>query len=131
MIAQKFLDMYNSFLIIYNNLYSSQTAYKLFLLKKQLDEHYDFLISREQQLLSQYNGKIEDNGKLNFVTQEEQQKFIDAHKELSNIEINLPEIKIDMNLSEVTNNISPFDIELLSNIINFSLIISLNALKLF
>ena len=119
MIAQKFLDMYNSFLIIYNNLYSSQTAYKLFLLKKQLDEHYDFLISREQQLLSQYNGKIEDNGKLNFVTQEEQQKFIDAHKELSNIEINLPEIKIDMNLSEVTNNISPFDIELLSNIINF------------
>ena len=130
MIAQKFLDMYNSFLVIYNNLYSSQTAYKLFLLKKQLNEHYDFLISREQQLLSQYNGKIEDNGKLNFATQEEQQKFIDAHKELSNIEINLPEIKIDMNLSEVTNNISPFDIELLSNIINFSLIISLNALKL-
>lgn len=119
MIAQKFLDMYNSFLAIYNNLYSSQTAYKLFLLKKQLDEQYDFLISREQQLLSQYNGKIEDNGKLNFATQEEQQKFIDAHKELSNIEINLPEIKIDMNLSEVTNNISPFDIELLSNIINF------------
>ena len=119
MIAQKFLDMYNSFLVIYNNLYSSQTAYKLFLLKKQLDEHYDFLISREQQLLSQYNGKIEDTGKLNFVTQEEQQKFIEAHKELSNIEINLPEIKIDMNLSEVTNNISPFDIELLSNIINF------------
>lgn len=119
MIAQKFLDMYNSFLAIYNNLYSSQTAYKLFLLKKQLNEHYDFLISREQQLLSQYNGKIEDNGKLNFATQEEQQKFIDAHKELSNIEINLPEIKIDMNLSEVTNNISPFDIELLSNIINF------------
>ena len=119
MIAQKFLDMYNSFLAIYNNLYSSQTAYKLFLLKKQLDEHYDFLISREQQLLSQYNGKIEDNGKLNFATQEEQQKFIDAHKELSEIEINLPEIKIDMNLSEVTNNISPFDIELLSNIINF------------
>ena len=119
MIAQKFLDMYNSFLTIYNNLYSSQTAYKLFLLKKQLDEQYDFLISREQQLLSQYNGKIEDNGKLNFATQEEQQKFIDAHKELSNIEINLPEIKIDMNLSEVTNNISPFDIELLSNIINF------------
>ena len=119
MIAQKFLDMYNSFLAIYNNLYSSQTAYKLFLLKKQLDEHYDFLISREQQLLSQYNGKIEDNGKLNSATQEEQQKFIDAHKELSEIEINLPEIKIDMNLSEVTNNISPFDIELLSNIINF------------
>ena len=119
MIAQKFLDMYNSFLAIYNNLYSSQTAYKWFLLKKQLNEHYDFLISREQQLLSQYNGKIEDNGKLNFATQEEQQKFIDAHKELSNIEINLPEIKIDMNLSEVTNNISPFDIELLSNIINF------------
>ena len=119
MIAQKFLDMYNSFLAIYNNLYSSQTAYKLFLLKKQLDEHYDFLISREQQLLSQYNGKIENDGKLNFATQEEQQKFIDAHKELSNIEINLPEIKIDMNLSEVTNNISPFDIELLSNIINF------------
>ena len=119
MIAQKFLDMYNSFLTIYNNLYSSQTAYKLFLLKKQLNEHYDFLISREQQLLSQYNGKIEDDGKLNFVTQEEQQKFIDAHKELSEIEINLPEIKIDMNLSEVTNNISPFDIELLSNIINF------------
>ena len=119
MIAQKFLDMYNSFLVIYNNLYSSQTAYKLFLLKKQLNEHYDFLISREQQLLSQYNGKIEDDGKLNFVTQEEQQKFIDAHKELSEIEINLPEIKIDMNLSEVTNNISPFDIELLSNIINF------------
>ena len=119
MIAQKFLDMYNSFLVIYNNLYSSQTAYKLFLLKKQLNEHYDFLISREQQLLSQYNGKIEDDGKLNFVTQEEQQKLIDAHKELSEIEINLPEIKIDMNLSEVTNNISPFDIELLSNIINF------------
>ena len=119
MIAQKFLNMYNSFLAIYNNLYSSQTAYKLFLLKKQLDEHYDFLISREQQLLSQYNGKIEDNGKLNFSTQEEQQKFIDAHKELSEIEINLPEIKIDINLSEVTNNISPFDIELLSNIINF------------
>ena len=119
MIAQKFLDMYNSFLAIYNNLYSSQTAYKLFLLKKQLNEHYDFLISREQQLLSQYNGKIEDNGKLNFATQEEQQKFIDAHKELSEIEINLPETKIDMNLSEVTNNISPFDIELLSNIINF------------
>ena len=119
MIAQKFLDMYNSFLVIYNNLYSSQTAYKLFLLKKQLDEHYDFLISREQQLLSQYNGKIEDTGKLNFVTQEEQQKFIDAHKELSNIEIDLPEKKINMNLSEVTNNISPFDIELLSNIINF------------
>ena len=119
MIAQKFLDMYNSFLVIYNNLYSSQTAYKLFLLKKQLNEHYDFLISREQQLLSQYNGKIEDDGKLNFVTQEEQQKFIDAHKELSEIEINLPEIKIDINLSEVTNNISPFDIELLSNIINF------------
>ena len=43
MIAQKFLDMYNSFLVIYNNLYSSQTAYKLFLLKKQLNEHYDFL----------------------------------------------------------------------------------------
>lgn len=119
MIAQKFLDMYNSFLVIYNNLYSSQTAYKLFLLKKQLDEHYDFLISREQQLLSQYNGKIEDTGKLNFATQEEQQKFIDAHKELSNIEIDLPEKKINMNLSEVTNNISPFDIELLSNIINF------------
>ena len=119
MIAQKFLDMYNSFLVIYNNLYSSQTAYKLFLLKKQLNEHYDFLISREQQLLSQYNGKIEDNGKLNFATQEEQQKFIDAHKELSNIEIDLPEKKINMNLSEVTNNISPFDIELLSNIINF------------
>ena len=119
MIAQKFLDMYNSFLAIYNNLYSSQTAYKLFLLKKQLNEHYDFFIFLEQQLLSQYNVKIEDNGKLNFATQEEQQKFIDAHKELSNIEINLPEIKIDMNLSEVTNNISPFDIELLSNIINF------------
>ena len=119
MIAQKFLDMYNSFLVIYNNLYSSQTAYKLFLLKKQLNEHYDFLISREQQLLSQYNGKIENNGKLNFATQEEQQKFIDAHKELSNIEIDLPEKKINMNLSEVTNNISPFDIELLSNIINF------------
>ena len=119
MIAQKFLDMYNSFLAIYNNLYSSQTAYKLFLLKKQLNEHYDFLISREQQLLSQYNGKIEDDGKLNFVTQAEQQKFIDAHKELSNIEIDLPEKKINMNLSEVTNNISPFDIELLSNIINF------------
>ena len=119
MIAQKFLDMYNSFLAIYNNLYSSQTAYKLFLLKKQLNEHYDFLISREQQLLSQYNGKIEDNGKLNFATQEEQQKFIDAHKELSNIEIDLSEKKINMNVSEVTNNISPFDIELLSNIINF------------
>ena len=119
MIAQKFLDMYNSFLVIYNNLYSSQTAYKLFLLKKQLNEHYDFLISREQQLLSQYNGKIENDGKLNFATQEEQQKFIDAHKELSNIEIDLPEKKINMNLSEVTNNISPFDIELLSNIINF------------
>ena len=119
MIAQKFLDMYNSFLVIYNNLYSSQTAYKLFLLKKQLDEHYDFLIFWEKQLLSQYNGKIEDNGKLNFATQEEQQKFIDAHKELSNIEIDLPEKKINMNLSEVTNNISPFDIELLSNIINF------------
>ena len=119
MIAQKFLDMYNSFLAIYNNLYSSQTAYKLFLLKKQLNEHYDFLISREQQLLSQYNGKIENDGKLNFATQEEQQKFIDAHKELSNIEIDLPEKKINMNLSEVTNNISPFDIELLSNIINF------------
>ena len=119
MIAPKFLDMYNSFLIIYNNLYSSQTAYKLFLLKKQLDEHYDFLISLEEQLLSQYKGKIEDDGKLNFATQEEQQKFIDAHKELSEIEINLPEIKIDMNLSEVTNHISPFDIELLSNINNF------------
>lgn len=119
MVAQKFLDMYNSFLVIYNNLYSSQTAYKLFLLKKQLNEHYDFLISREQQLLSQYNGKIENDGKLNFTTQEEQQKFIDAHKELLDIEINLPELKIDMNLSEVTNNISPFAIELLSNIINF------------
>ena len=119
MIAQKFLDMYNSFLVIYNNLYSSQTAYKLFLLKKQLTEHYDFLISREKQLLAQYNGIVEEDGKITFTSAEDQQQFINAHEELAKVEIDLPETKISMNLSEVKGNISPMAIELLSEIICF------------
>lgn len=119
MIAQKFLNLYNSFSSIYNNQYSSQTAYKLFLLKKQLTEHYDFLISREKQLLTQYNGIVEEDGKITFVSAEDQQQFINAHEELAKVEIDLPETKISMNLSEVKGNISPMEIELLSEIICF------------
>ena len=119
MIAQKFLNLYNSFSSIYNNQYSSQTAYKLFLLKKQLTEHYDFLISREKQLLAQYNGIVEEDGKITFTSAEDQQQFINAHEELAKVEIDLPETKISMNLSEVKGNISPMEIELLSEIIYF------------
>ena len=119
MIAQKFLNLYNSFSSIYNNQYSSQTAYKLFLLKKQLTEHYDFLISREKQLLAQYNGIVEEDGKITFTSAEDQQQFINAHEELAKVEIDLPETKISMNLSEVKGNISPMEIELLSEIIDF------------
>lgn len=120
MLAQDFLNTYNSFLKIYNYSYLPQTSYNLYLLKRSLQKHYDFLIEKEQELLNQYSVTFQEDGTPTFNSEKEQKDFFMAHQNLSQIQLDLSEIhKIVLNINELPNNITPLEIELLSNIIDF------------
>lgn len=120
MVAQLFLNIYNTFMKVWDYVYPPQTSYHLYLLKKELQSHYDFLLSQEKELLNKYSVTFSEKNEISFNSETDQRNFFKEHDALLKIQINTDGIKkIKMKINELPKILSPSDYELLSYFIDF------------
>ena len=77
---------------------TGQTAFKLFVLKKKLDEVVQFLLEEEKKLIEKYNGIVNENGLIRFEDEKNSESFFKEKAELygGDYEVEPVEIEIDL-----------------------------------
>lgn len=93
------------------------SSYKIFKLKKKLQDQWDFQYDEEQKLLSELQPDMNSDG-MKFASTEDADKYRALIKELSNIDVDIEGLPIQIPLTE-NITLSPANIEALDGFIEF------------
>lgn len=116
----KIMNAYHALSRLYIQPLPIKEAYKIFGLRKQLDDQYKFEIDREKQSLEQTGGYIDEDGEIRFRIKENAKKFTAAINELSEMEVDIQIKPITIKMDELADlKITPVDIEYLDGFVVF------------
>lgn len=103
---------------LYNMNFDFCSAYKLFKLKKNLEDYYCFHKEEEIKLLKENNAVFNEDGSVSFNTEEDMNSFYAKLGELNNLSV---DAEFDKTKMTISNDVimSPSDIENLSLFIDF------------
>ena len=96
----------------------SFAAFKLFRLKKALQEIIDFQAEQEQKITEELGGSIDAMGRFHFENDEKSKQFLERHKELDDMECEIGTERISMFMKEIPE-ISISDMEALDEFIEW------------
>lgn len=96
-------------------------AYQIYSLIKKIDEKKDFLIKKEKQMIEEYDGIIEEDGKISFKNNDIKNKFWEEHSILLAYSFDDDEFEvIELSLNTLKGiELTPIEIAQLESIINF------------
>ena len=79
----------------------SFAAFKLFRLKKALQEVIDFQAEQEQKMMEEIGGSIDSMGRFHFDNEEKSKEFIERHKEMDKLECEINIERMSMFMKEI------------------------------
>lgn len=96
-------------------------AHQMFLLMKKFDEHREFFMKEEKQIVTNCNGTISEDGRITFPTVEDQNDFIVAHNEFLQYDFDNGENEIiELSFNDLSGiQLTPLEIMKLEGVINF------------
>lgn len=115
----------NNIITILNRLSTVQLpmkkAYQIYLLAKEINEHREFFINKEKELVDKYQAKIDiASGLISFVNNDDRDKFQAEYLELMNVDVELAAAPIIISESDANDfKISPAEIASLEGLIDF------------
>lgn len=93
-------------------------AYKIYNLAKSINEQREFFIEQEKRMMEECGAEPVDGRGLKFPDIEKQKRFIDAHNEMMNCEVDIKPLELDFNGLDAIE-LTPMELATLEGVINF------------
>lgn len=113
----KIIEAYKAIQTMMNEPLTIGSSYKIFKLKKRLQDQWDFQYGEEQKLLTELQPDMNGDG-MKFASTEDADRYRALIKELSNIDVEIEGLPVRIPLTE-NITLSPANIEALDGFIEF------------
>lgn len=95
-----------------------KTVYALYNLMKKAEECRAFFVEQEQKLVKEFNGTVNEEGKISFDNQENFKEFVAKYNELKSLEVDAAAVALKISdLGDQTITVA--DMAALDGVINF------------
>ena len=95
---------------------TGKTAFKLFGVKKKLEEIIQFQLEEEKKLIEKYEGTVNESGLIRFANPEKSAEFFREKKELYSVDYGIDAIEVDI---DSVPDVTLEEIEALDGIVVF------------